>query len=78
MQGPLFADGTFEYVPIPDRHGIEDRTYGNTVGRAGRPLVDYFPTRTRRLMRTCPMHLDPEFDAFTYEIQVRASGDFGG
>ena len=33
--GPLFKDGSFEYVPIPDRFngcGVDERTYGNTPG----------------------------------------------
>ena len=35
IHGPLFADGTFEYIPIPDGHAVDERTYGNTVGRQG-------------------------------------------
>jgi hypothetical protein len=36
ISGPLFTDGTFEFIPIPDGHGTDDRTYGNTWGRHGR------------------------------------------
>ncbi len=66
IHGPLFADGTFEYVPIPDGHAVDERTYGNTVGRHGRKLIDYFPAAMRNRMADQPMHVDPEFDTFTY------------
>jgi hypothetical protein len=66
IHGPLFADGTFEYVPIPDGHAVDERTYGNTVGRHGRKLIDYFPASMRNRMADQPMHVDPEFDTFTY------------
>ena len=66
IHGPLFADGTFEYVPIPDGHAIDERTYGNTLARHGRKLIDYFPASMRNRMADQPMHVDPEFDTFTY------------
>lgn len=62
--GPIFHDGSFEYIPIsegdPDSH--EDRTYKNTIGRTGKPLSAYLPERIGN--RT--MHFDPEFETFTY------------
>lgn len=69
MQGPLFRDGRFEYIPIPDMadgKGIDERKYGNTAGRMGRKLIDYFPESKQDKMRNCPIHFDPEFDSFTY------------
>jgi hypothetical protein len=67
IQAPLFRDGTFEFIPIPDdKHGIDQRTYGNTIGRHGRALVEYFPSRKRLRMVHFPMHVDPEFETFTY------------
>jgi len=66
IHGPLFADGTFEYIPIPDGHAVDKRTYGNTLGRHGRGLIDYFPASMRSRMADQPMHVDPEFDTFTY------------
>jgi len=66
MQGPLFAGGGFELVPIPDGFGIDERTYGNTVGRSGRPLIEFFPARRHARMRAQAMHVDPEFETFTY------------
>jgi hypothetical protein len=66
IHGPLFADGTFEYLPIPDGQDVDGRTYGNTVGGHGRKLIDYFPSSMRDRMADQPMHVDPEFDTFTY------------
>jgi Nucleotide modification associated domain 3 len=66
IQGPLFADGTFELVPIPDVHHVDERTYGNSIGRNGRPFIHYFPERLRPVRVQQPMHVDPEFDTFTY------------
>jgi hypothetical protein len=63
-QGPLFADGSFEFLPIPDKVGVA--TYGNTVGQKGQPLVHYFSTRRQARWRDRPMHDDPEFRSFTY------------
>jgi len=64
--GPLFRDGSFEYVPIPDRPGIDKRTYGNTRGRHGRRIIDYFPEARRETMSGQSIHFDPEFRTFTY------------
>lgn len=66
IHGPLLADGTFEYVPIPDGHSVDERTYGNTDGRHGRKLIDYFPAGRRGRMDGQSMHVDPEFESFTY------------
>lgn len=66
MQGPLFSDGSFEFVPIPDNSGIGARTYGNTLGVKSQPLVTYFPLRRQAAMRGQAMHVDPEFTTFTY------------
>ena len=66
IHGPLFADGTFEYIPIPDGQGVDERTYGNTVGRHGQNLIDYFPPSMQARMADQPIHVDPEFESFTY------------
>lgn len=65
-QGPLFRDGSFEHVPIPDGFGIDSRTYGNTIGRHGRNLAEYLTPSIRRRLSQQPMHVDPEFETFTY------------
>lgn len=66
IHGPLLADGTFDYIPIPDGHGVDERTYGNTAGRHERKLIEYFPAAIRGRMADQPMHFDPEFESFTY------------
>ncbi len=66
IQGPLFPDGTFEYVPIPVDYINGGQTYGNTVGRHGRKLIEYFPAAMRGRMANQTIHFDPEFDTFTY------------
>ena len=66
MQGPLFRDGRFEFIPIPDDRMLDSRTYGNTLGRNGRPFAEFFPGRRQQRMANQPMHVDPEFVSFTY------------
>src|SRR6202162_2038625 len=50
IQGPLFDDGTFEFVCIPDRKQVSDHTYGNMIDRSGKPLVGYFPESRKEQM----------------------------
>jgi hypothetical protein len=72
--GPLFIDGSFEYIPIPDRYGgkgVDKRTYGNTRGKGGRRLVDYFPEARREKILAQSVHFDPEFETFTYGDPTR-------
>jgi hypothetical protein len=66
IHGPLFQDGTFEYIPIPDGFGKDERTYGNTTGRYGKELVDYFPEARKAKVANQAIHFDPEFATFTY------------
>jgi hypothetical protein len=66
MHSPLFKDGGFEFLPIPDDDGWDERTYGNTKCRRGRKLVDYFPARRQSAAAAQAMHVDPEFSTFTY------------
>lgn len=66
IHGPLFADSSFEYIPIPDHFGLDDRTYGNANGKHGRPLIEYFPQPRRAQMMRQSIHFDPEFETFTY------------
>lgn len=69
--GPLLPDGSFELVPIPDTLARDEkRTYGNTTGRLGLPLLDFFPAR-RAAIANHPMHVDPEFDTCTYGSPAR-------
>src|ERR1700730_5208191 len=70
IHGPLYKDGTFEFVPISDksnRFGVNLETYGNTRGAIHRELlVDYFPVRRRNNAQGICIHDDPEFETFTY------------
>lgn len=66
MQGPLFKDGSFDFLCIPDNKGVSVHTYGNMTGRDGRPHSDYFLESRRKVMATQTVHVDPEFDTFTY------------
>jgi hypothetical protein len=66
IQGPLFKDGAFEFIPIDDRGGDNLQTYGNTKGVFGRMFVEYFPARLKDKVRNQSMHSDPEFRTFTY------------
>ncbi len=67
VQGPLFSDNTFEYVPIPDDDNVNPRKYGNTADEThGRSLVEYFPQSRLGTMAEQSIHFDPEFKTFTY------------
>jgi len=74
MQGPLFRNGTFEFVPIPDKLPLKKKprgekpipTYGNTAGAYGRKLMDCFPEPRQEKQKDQPIHQDPEFETFTY------------
>jgi len=69
IQGPLFKDSSFEFIPIPDEFGdsgVSIQTYSNTLGRCGRHLIEYFPKYLQEKRRDIPIHWDPEFDTFTY------------
>jgi hypothetical protein len=66
IQGPLFEDGSFEFICIPDNKRVSVHTYGNMAGRDGRPLSSYFTAPRRQRMAAQHVHVDPEFETFTY------------
>jgi len=66
MLGPIFANGSFEFIPIDAHRDRLGRTYGNTPGRHGRKLIEYFPNVLKARMKNSLMHFDPEFETFTY------------
>ena len=66
IQGPLFRDGSFEFVCIPDNHGVSAHTYSNLLGRDGKPQSGYFAESRRAVMAERHVHHDPEFETFTY------------
>src|SRR6185503_19819937 len=66
IQGPLFKDGTFDFVCIPENKRVSIHTYGNLVGRDGRLHVDYFAESRRTVMAKQTVHVDTEWETFTY------------
>lgn len=66
---PIFSDGSFEYIPLSekDENSIEKRTYKEIVGRKGYQLSYYLPEK----VAIREVHLDPEFNAFTYGDEGR-------
>jgi hypothetical protein len=66
MLGPIFADDSFEFIPIDASRDSLGRTYGNTKGRYKRNFIEYFPKLLRAKMENALLHFDPEFKTFTY------------
>jgi hypothetical protein len=66
IQGPLFKDGSFEFICIPDKKGVSIHKYGTCISPNGIPHSDYFPVSQRKKMAQKHVHLDPEFNTFTY------------
>lgn len=68
---PIFQDGSFEYIPIPegDPQSKENRTYRNTPARHDpqKRLSDYLPKK----LEPKKMHFDLEFGTFTYGDPTR-------
>src|SRR4030095_13716599 len=77
IHGPLFKDGSFEYVPIRDGFngcGISDRTYGNTLSRyVNRRLVHYFPENVRESRRNVPITTTRSFRRSPMVIRLHPS-----
>jgi hypothetical protein len=74
IHGPLFSDGSSENCFAPDRfggEGVDKRTYGNTGGKGGGRLVDYFPEAHRAEVFDQSVHFDPEFKTLTYADPTR-------
>ena len=66
IQGPLLENDTFEFICIPDKKGVSIHTYGTMVGNCGRPFADFFPKSRRDQIAKRHIHVDPEFETFTY------------
>ena len=74
IQGPLFQDGSFEYIPIPETGNlgvVSKHTYESLKGRHRQPLVHYFPLRRQPKMAKRGVYYNPGWDTFTY-------GDYTG
>lgn len=68
--GPIFPDGTFEYVPIPDEPSrVSGRSlfFRDIPARTGGSITRFVPARHK----DSPAHYDPEFDTFTYGDPAR-------
>ena len=67
FSSPVFADGTFEFIPIPEdrdlagQHAVRYRDL-KSFNRPDHDLKEYVPRR----LWDWPTHNDPEFDSFTY------------
>src|SRR6185312_7094779 len=59
-------DGSFDSVCIPDNKRVSAHTYGNMVGRGGKPLAGYFAEARKKVMAEQHVHVDPEWETFTY------------
>ena len=61
---PLFDDGTFEFLPIPDEESPRAVRYRDLRSHydSGQDLLRYVP----RDLRDAACHHDPEFETFTY------------
>jgi hypothetical protein len=61
--GPIFPDGTFEYIPIPEMvPSLCALTYATSPGRHVRSLATVLPARLAGLRP----HVDPDFSTVTY------------
>jgi len=63
--GPIFPDGSFEYIPIRNSFGIEEKNYSDFPARNtkyGKTLADFLPSDVSRLS----VHYDPDFENYIY------------
>jgi len=71
-RAPIFEDGSFEYIPIPEdypddkKSSIEKRTYGKMKGRNGKPFIEYLRKTNKNKLFDTTLHFDPEFETCTY------------
>ncbi len=68
--GPLFPDGSFEYVPIPEKCQVDSSRsilFSQIPARSGGDIEQFVPPR----YRGTPAHYDPEFETFTYGDPAR-------
>lgn len=66
LRSPIFTDGTFEFVPIPEstnsKRGCQECTLLPRYRDLFREKLQYLPRRSHDLRA----HNDPEFETFTY------------
>lgn len=70
---PIFKDGSFEYIPIPEiKNSTDKRTFLDVYGMKNQLLAEYLPEKTKKLK----IHFDPEFDTFTYGDVSKSKNNF--
>jgi len=63
--GPIFEDGSFEYIPKPaDNESAGRVTYNNRLGRKRLPLAVYLP----RTLKNAAIDENPDFKAYQYNV----------
>lgn len=63
--GPIFPDGSFEFIPIDNVYGIKTHSYKDFPARNdryGRTLADFIPS----CFSNQSAHFDPDFENYTY------------
>jgi len=63
--GPIFSDGTFEFIPINNEYGVKTKSYNRIPAKNkefGKMLSDFLPST----LSDWAVHFDPNFDNFTY------------
>jgi len=65
---PIFFDGSFEYIPLSEKNvnTHEEKTFNNTRGLDGKYFSYYLPEK----IKNRKLHMDPEFETFTYGDQT--------
>lgn len=65
---PIYEDGTFEYIPIPESYETtQQQTFDDVTTRDGQPYAGYVGSKNE----SRPLHLDPEFKTCTYGDPTR-------
>jgi hypothetical protein len=62
LRSPIFADRTFEFIPIPEGYVDGLDRYSSFACRSGRAVREFVPDSYLEQA----MHNDPEFETFTY------------
>ncbi len=59
FRGPVWADGRFEYIPIPESEpAVDPTTYGDLAAHLSTPIPETLSDQ--------PVHLDPEFPEYPH------------
>ena len=77
LQSPVFEDGTFEFMPIPEYEPLDSQEVLSfddlrQFNHPDKPLLDLFPRPAISLAEK--VHNDPEFLTFTYGDNIQQKG----